>query len=336
MGAQAIRVGLVGCGNAGRNIHMRLLREHADLYQVLACADVADEAARRLAADFDIRAANSVAELIKDADVELVVVATKPPVTHRDVAVPALVAGKHVVVEKPMADTDAQCAEMVDAAADAERVLSVHHNRRWDIDFLNARHAIESGLVGKPRLVRNEYTAGFTGCPYDWGIHLVDQTMCLSFGKSFVELSATFCLPGDRPEDNGGFFTCRLRTEDDVIHDLSMLPTFTGSALRPGKMPFRFMVAGTEAVLYQDWCQRPADAFAKTTSFQPADTGTRWPDLPQVTGALAVPDFYQSLYLAIRQGAVPPVTGQEGRRAVKAWELINRSAYEGRSLEVTL
>ena len=72
MSGERIRVGLVGCGNAGRNIHMRLLRQHADLYQVVCCADVAADAAKALAADFDIRAAASVEELLDDADVELV------------------------------------------------------------------------------------------------------------------------------------------------------------------------------------------------------------------------------------------------------------------------
>ena len=330
--AERIRVGLVGCGNAGRNIHMRLLREHADLYEVVVCADVSQDAAGKLAADFGIRAADGVARLVEDGDVELVVVATKPPVTHRDVAVLASGRGKHVVVEKPMADNEAQCTEMIEAAAAAGRVLAVHHNRRWDIDFMAARHAIESGAVGQPRLVRNEYLAAYSGSPYDWGIHLVDQTMCLSLGKTFVELSATFCSPADA----AGFFTCRLRTEDDVVHDLSMLPSVTGNALRPGRMPYRFMVAGTKGVLYQDWCQRPADAVAKTTAFQPVEGGAGLGDLPQVSAALAVPDFYEMLHRSIRNGAPAPVSGEDGRRAVKAWELIGRSASQGKTLAVEL
>ena len=335
MSSEPIRVGLVGCGSAGRRIHMRLLRQHSDLYQVVSCADVVAEAAKSLAGDFDIRAADSVDHLVRDADVELVVVATKPPVTHRDVAVAASGQRKHVVVEKPMADTPQQCTEMVDAASQAGRVLAVHHNRRWDVDFMATRHAIQSGSLGRPRLVRNEYTAGYSGSPYDWGIHLVDQTMCLSFGQPFVELSATFCVPGDGAgKPNEGFFTCRLRTEDGVIHDLSMLPTVSGSALLPGRMPYRFMVAGTKGVLYQGWCQRPEDAFMKTGAFESGDQG-RLGDLPMVTASLAVPDFYQSLHASIRDGGPVPVTGEEGRRAVRAWELMNDSACRNKALTVT-
>ena len=337
MPTDRINVGLVGCGNAGRNIHLRLLREHEKLYQVLSCADALAGKATELAAEAGIGAHGSVADLLADPQIELAVVATKPPRTHRDIALDAFAAGKHVVVEKPMAGTSEECEEMVQAAEAAGRVLAVHHNRRWDVDYLAARHAIESGAVGDVRLVRNEYTAGFSGSPYDWGIHLVDQTMTLSFGQRFVELTATFCQPdSEDPTESEGFFTCRLRTEDGVIHDLSMLPPFQGNAFRPGQLPWRFIVAGTKGVLYQDWCQRPADGLAKPSYFQPAEDGGTMTELPSVTARVSVPDFYDALHSSIREGTPSPVSGPDGTRAVRAWELICQSASEGRALSVDL
>ncbi len=332
---EQIAVGLVGCGGAGKGIHMKLFGKHRDHYRVVACADAMPASAEALAAEFDLRAL-SVEALVNDPAVELVVVATKPPVTHRDVAVQALAAGKHVVVEKPMAGTVAECTEMIDAAARAGRALAVHHNRRWDVDFLTARTIIESGKLGEMRLVRNEYSAGFSGSSYDWGIHLVDQTMALSFGKKFVELTAAYCTPNPAdPPASDGFFTCRLRTEDGVLHDLSMLPTFGGNAFVPGRMPYRFMLMGTNGAVYQEWCQRPEDAFGKSFVMQPA-AGRGFGDLPFVTAELAIPDFYQSLYAALREDAPIPVPGEAGRRAVHAWELICQSACEGKTLTVNL
>jgi len=316
---------------------MRLLREHEDLYEVVCCADVVPESASELATDYGIEAAEGIDGLLGCPEIELVVAPTKPPRTHRDVALQALAAGKHVVVEKPMAGTHEECREMVEAAEAAGRVLAVHHSRRWDVDFLAAREAIESGVLGQLRLVRNEYSAGFSGSPYDWAIHLVDQTMCLSLGKKFVELSATFCCPEpDAPTESGGFFTCRLRTENGVIYDLSMLPPYGGNSYRPGRMPFRFMLLGTEGVLYQEWCQRPEDAFLKTGSFQSSGEGADLPELAAVTGQLTIPDFYESLYSAIRDGLPSPVPGHEARRAVRAWELICESACTGKTLSVSL
>jgi scyllo-inositol 2-dehydrogenase (NADP+) len=331
-----LTVGLIGCGNAGRNIHMRLLRKHAELYEVVACADAVPESAARLAADFGLRALE-VEALLGDPGIELVVVVTRPPVTHRDLAVAALGAGKHVVVEKPMAGTSEECAEMVAAAESAGRVLAVHHNRRWDVDFLTARHLLESGAIGEPRLIRNEYTAGFEGSPYDWGIHLVDQTMALSLGQPFVELTAALAAPApEDPPASQGFFTCRLRTADGVLHDLSMLPPAEGSAFLPGRMTYRFALIGTEGAAYLDWSQRPEDAYTKTWSLTARQPGRRLGDLPFIAADLAIPDFYQCLHAAIREGGPVPVTGQEGQRAVRAWELICESACEGRTLLVNL
>ena len=337
MNDKRIAVGLVGCGGAGRGIHMPRFVKHKDLFRVTCCADTVPAASAAFARDFGLRALESVDRLIADNDVELVIVATRPPATHRDVALQALQAGKHVVVEKPMADNEAQCGEMVAAAASARRVLAVHHNRRWDVDFLTARHIVESGAVGQVRLVRNEYATGYSGSPYDWGIHLIDQTMALSRGKRFVEISATFCKPDTKkPTESEGFFTAHLRTEDGVIHDVSMLPTMDGNAFRPGKMAYRFMIAGTEGIAYQEWCQRPEDAFLKPAFMQAAKPGRALGDLPFVSADLAIPDFYQSLYAAIRDGGTVPVSGSEGRRAVQAWELICRSACENKTLSIAL
>ena len=337
MAKDKIMVGLVGCGGAGRGIHMRLLHKHADLYQVVCCADALPEAAVKLGADFGIRAMSSVEELVTESEVELVVVATKPPVTHRDIAVMALAAGKHVVVEKPMAGTDAQCAEMVAAADSAGRVLGVHHNRRWDVDFLTAQHVLTSGALGSPRLVRNEYTAGFEGSSYDWGIHLVDQTMALSLGQPFIELSAVFAKPkAEDPRESEGFFTCCLRTADGVMHHLSMLPPADGSIFLPGRMNYRFMLAGTEGVHYQEWCQRPEDAYMKDFTLKSLQPGAGMGALPFIGTDLSIPDYYRSLHTSIREGGAAPVSGREGRRAVRAWELICQAAVEGKTLAVNL
>ena len=59
-------------------------------------------------------------------------------------------------------------------------------------------------------------------------------------------------------------------------------------------------------------------------------------NLTAVAGRLAVPDFYETLSAALREGGPLPVSGEEGRRAVRAWELVCQSACEGRTLQVEL
>ncbi|MCM8769038.1 MAG: Gfo/Idh/MocA family oxidoreductase [Candidatus Omnitrophica bacterium] len=334
---EKVKVGVVGCGAAGLRIHWPRFLKHGCLYQLVAWADLVREKAEKAALETGVGRALSVEELIEDKQVELVVVATKPPVTHRDIAVKALQSGKHVVVEKPMATNSEECEEMIRTAEKAGRILSVHHNRRWDVDFLAVREIISSGAVGELRLVRNEFLAGYLGCCYDWAIHLIDQTMVLNQNRKFVEVTATFCQPGcSRTDENQGFFSARLRSESGIIYDVGMLPPVNGSALRPGKAPIRFLIAGTEGVAYIDWCQRPEDAFSKFISYHSLEPQKNLGDLKSIESELAVEDFYQLLFSAIREEKPNPVSAKEGQRAVRAWELICQSALENRCLSIDL
>jgi scyllo-inositol 2-dehydrogenase (NADP+) len=338
MPQEPIRVGIVGCGNAARTIHAPLLRKHAQLYQLHACTDIVTDLAERFAAEHGPRFVPKLDDLLDDASVELVVVTTRPPSTHHDVAVAALARGKHVVVEKPMADDAEQCNRMIEAAQQGGRILTVHQNRRWDVDFLNAFDALRLGKVGAPRLVRNEFNAGYRGSCYDWGIHIVDQTMCLSMDRRFIEITATMARPNlSAPLAGEGFFSARLLTEDGVAHDMSMLPAVDGNAFRPGTTVPRFVLVGTEGIMIQQWCQRPEDAFGSSIRHQRAESDQEpFGDPPSVTAALSIPDFYERLHGALRAGGPAPVCPRSARRSVTAWELVCKAASAGRTLSIEL
>src|SRR5438552_664827 len=95
-----------------------------------------------------LRVSQSIEELLNDRDIEAVLVAT-PTAMHFEHAMAALSAGKHVMVEKPMAMDLDQSRKLVDEAKQRRLVLSVFHNRRWDVDYLAVKAAIESGTFGK-------------------------------------------------------------------------------------------------------------------------------------------------------------------------------------------
>ena len=138
---------------------------------------------------------DQIAPLLNDPAIDAILIST-PTATHFDHASTALAAGKHVMVEKPMALDLRQSRELVELAKKHERVLSVFHNRRWDIDYLTVKQAIDAGTFGKiiniesrigqwARCVgpaakewrpgwRNEANFGGGGL-YDWGSHFVDQ-----------------------------------------------------------------------------------------------------------------------------------------------------------------
>lgn len=130
-------------------------------------------------------------ELLTDDDVELVVVAT-PPSTHFTLARQLLDAGRHVALEKPMCLTVAEADELIELAALAGLVLTVHQSRRWDGDFVALRDLIGSGAVGSLFNVET-FVGGFEhpcrawhsevavsgGAVYDWGSHHLDWILQL-------------------------------------------------------------------------------------------------------------------------------------------------------------
>jgi len=87
-------------------------------------------------------------EMLQDPLVELVI-ANAPNATHYEFAKLALLAGKHVVVEKPFTIELEEAHELLAIARSTGKVLSVYQNRRWDSDFKTVKEVIEEGLIGK-------------------------------------------------------------------------------------------------------------------------------------------------------------------------------------------
>src|SRR5687768_5276287 len=173
-----IEVGLIGHGKAGKGFHEPLIRA-VDGLSLRAIA-------RR----------DDVATILGDPSIDLVVVAT-PNTSHFDLAQRALLAGKHVVVDKPFTVTSAEAAQLIDTAREKERILTVFHNRRWEGDFLTIQKLIERNTFGRlfsyeARFdrFRNEPRPGAwrettdpgSGVLYDLGSHLIDQALRL-FGE---------------------------------------------------------------------------------------------------------------------------------------------------------
>ncbi|HAS12297.1 MAG TPA: hypothetical protein DCS55_17570, partial [Acidimicrobiaceae bacterium] len=86
--------------------------------------------------------------MLDDDAVDIVVVAT-PPNSHADLALACLRAGKHVAVEKPLCITTDEADLLLRTAAEGDRMLTVHQNRRWDADFRALRRAVDAGLLGE-------------------------------------------------------------------------------------------------------------------------------------------------------------------------------------------
>ncbi|MBZ0158660.1 Gfo/Idh/MocA family oxidoreductase [Candidatus Methylomirabilis sp.] len=142
-----IRVGIVGCGRMGEN-HCRIVRELNGV-SIVGVVDPNPDRARAIAANYSIeQAASRLEELLERTRVDAVHILT-PPTTHAPLACTALHAGCHVLVEKPMALTAKEAEQMLDAATQHDRILTVGHNHLFEPVVREAHARVVAGRLGR-------------------------------------------------------------------------------------------------------------------------------------------------------------------------------------------
>jgi predicted dehydrogenase len=185
-----IRTAVLGYGFAGRIFHSPFVHAVPGLELTAIVQRHGDNAA----ADYPAtRILRSVEEAFADPAIDLIVVAT-PNDSHVEMATRALEAGKHVVVDKPIAGTSAEVLDLIALAKQQGKVLAPFHNRRFDGDFLTVRKLVTEGRLGRITLVDAHFDrfrpiqrlntwkeAGGTanGLLFDLGPHLLDQALAL-------------------------------------------------------------------------------------------------------------------------------------------------------------
>ena len=144
-----VRTALIGCGKVGQ-IHAEALKR-LPASEFVAVCDADAARAQAFAQQYGVRAFPDPARMLREAAVEAVAICTPHPL-HRDPAVLAARAGVHVLVEKPMAATLADCDAMI-AAADAAGVkLAVVSQRRLYEPVARLKAAVDAGRIGRPVL----------------------------------------------------------------------------------------------------------------------------------------------------------------------------------------
>ncbi|MGA9286959.1 MAG: Gfo/Idh/MocA family oxidoreductase, partial [Anaerobacillus sp.] len=186
---QTVHVGLIGFGFSGATFHAPVIRavEGLKLTKVVssnpqkvydACPEVIVE--------------DSIEALLTDEAIELVIMTT-PNEYHYPMALKALEAGKHVVLEKPFVVSVEEGEHLIQVAREKGCMLSVYHNRRYDNDFLTIQKLINEGDLGEiitfeahydryRAEVRNrwrEQNKKGSGILFDLGSHLIDQALTL-------------------------------------------------------------------------------------------------------------------------------------------------------------
>ena len=341
-----IRVGLVGFGLGGRVFHAPLISSVEGLELAAVFERTTGKAAERYPGVVTYR---SLDAMLADDSLGLLVVTT-PNGTHFDLARQILHAGKNVVVDKPMAVTSAEIAELIRLAAGKNLLLAPFHNRRWDSDFQTVQKLLHEGSLGRlvsfesaldrwrrsTRVPWKDDPAQGGGNLLDHATHLADQALVL-FGKP--EAVSAEVLRERDGEGADDAFTLRLRYPGVSVavaaNSLAMFP-------RP-----RFHLRGTHGD-YLKWGVDPQEAaLNKVTRIDDpawgrepqADWGSLRIDIDGGTVTRPVepaPGDYRRYYEGIRDallGKAPaPVTGVDAWRMARLLEWAVESSEKRREI----
>jgi len=330
-----IKVGCVGYGgsfNMGRQ-HLTEMAK-AGMTPAAVC-ELNPERLKVAEQEFPgIQTFSSVAEMLKKSDVNLLAVIT-PHNTHAKVALQCLRAGRHVVCEKPMAVTTAECDAMINEAAKRDLVVSTYHNRHWDGSIMEAVERIGKGQIGE--IVRVECRMGWYGCPgewwrcsksisggvlYDWGVHLLENALQLI--PSEITEVAGFAHNGhwaptspwkeDTVEDEA---TAVVRFKNGCM--LTLRITQIDGNLKRGNIDFigtkgQYTVDGG---LFEHY-SHPANGQTVVTKGR-CRASEGW-------------KYYQNVADHFTKGAPLVITGEWARRPIHILDLADRSAKLGKTL----
>jgi predicted dehydrogenase len=157
-----VKVAVIGAGWWGTNAHIPAFKKHPQAELVaIQSRDIAK--ARKIAADFDVpNACTTVEEVLAIDGLEAVAISTTPNV-HYEQTRAALLAGKHVVLEKPMTITAAQAQELVDLAESKHLHFVISCPWHYNACAIEARRLIETGALGQLKMVTIHFTNNVAG-----------------------------------------------------------------------------------------------------------------------------------------------------------------------------
>ncbi len=148
-----LKIGVIGCGAIGKE-HIRRLMHLIPEAQVVACADYFYEAAQKTAELYGItHVFKTGEELIDCPEVEAIVI-TSSDASHAQYVLPAVKAGKQVFCEKPLAQSAADCEEIIrEEVKHGQRLVQVGFMRRYDPGYAEMKRIIDSGELGEPLMI---------------------------------------------------------------------------------------------------------------------------------------------------------------------------------------
>lgn len=341
---QKIKTALLSFGMSGKVFHAPFLSFHPGFELVGSW----ERSQKKIQEDYpDAKSYSSFEALLED-DIDLVIVNT-PVETHFEYAKKALLAGKHIVVEKAFTTTAAEAAELNILAKAKGLKLAVFQNRRWDSDFKTVKSIYSQGILGdiveaefhfdryNPKLSPKPHKESFNpgaGILKDLGPHLIDQAVHLFGFPNAVFADIRITRDNSAVDDyidillyysslrvrlKSGFFV-REAIPSYVLHGKK------GSFLKSrGDVQEDDLKAGKKPDLIHWGKELTAQEGILNTE---KDGAIIYEKVPTLSGNYY--DFFDDLYHAIVYGKTEPVTATEGAKVMRIIEAAIQSSSEKR------
>ena len=331
-----LRIVMVGAGRAGL-VHAQNLTEHIPDALVVAVVDDEPDRAKSLARRVGATSYHTTLdEALEQTRFDAVVIST-PTFSHRNFAMLAAGAGKHVFCEKPMALTVDECDDMIHAARRSEVALQIGFMRRFQDEFVEARRRIAAGDVGEPMVIKS-LTRG-PGLPPPWAWDLKKSNGMLAEVNSHdfdcvrwlvgSDITRVYAETANMKGASRGVETANFY--DNAVVALRFangaVGTIDGTCPADYGYDARVEIVGSEGLLIVGDLRGQPIVEARNRDVGAITPLHRtWPDRFE-QGYRNEMRYFVDVALS---GERPAVTGEDGRHAVSAVQAANRSWMEER------
>jgi scyllo-inositol 2-dehydrogenase (NADP+) len=343
--SKKLRVALAAYGMSGRLFHAPFLQANPD-FELIKILERSRDDSRAQVPEAEI--VRSYDAILQDTSIDLVIVNT-PNALHYSMTKSALLAGKHVIVEKPFTPTVAEGEELVRLAEQQGLMLSVYHNRRFASGYCTAKHLLAEGCVGElknftinldryrpepgPKKWKEEDNPA-AGLLYDIGIHLLDESLLLFGLPDFLTAELRVQRKHGKVND---YFRLRLDYVGfQVMLNASLLarepaPAYIihgdkGSYIKPGQDIQEAKLLAGIAPLVPGWAKEHESQWGVLNN----DDGRH--SYPTVTGDYR--DFYQNIHAHLRVNEPLLTRPEQALDALRLIDVALLSSQQQRTLPV--
>ncbi len=292
----------------------------------------------------------SYEDMLQDGGVDIILIAT-PNHLHKQQAMQAMRAGKHVLCEKPVMMTSSDLEEVMEVAKKTGMVFYPRQNRRWDYDFLVAKKILDSHMLGEVFYIESS-NVGSRGIPgdwrrfkkfgggmmLDWGVHLLDRILCMIPGKIRTVSCHCSYVTGEECEDGFQAFLdfesgVRVQVHVGTCHFIGKPVWYLAG--KEGTAEIRNFLGEGKVVRMTQWQEEgikpvlAGEGLTKTMAPRDEKT-TQVCELPQVI--VDRNGLYLNLVDTICGIAEPLVTPEQALRVLRLMERLMEASRENKIL----